>query len=117
MNVLVVDDNAGTRGMIKIILERTGHKVVGEAGDGDSAVKAFCELRPEVVLLDIIMPGKSGVEVLQEIRAIDPAAKVVLVTAVDQDEVSKELLAKGAAAIIYKPFSYDDFGKVLKKIA
>jgi len=117
MKVLIVDDNAGTRSMIKIILERTGHEVVGEAGDGDSAVKAFLELRPEVVLLDIIMPGKSGVEVLKEILAIDPRAKVVLVTAVEQDEVSKELFSKGAAAVIYKPFGYDDFEKVLKRIA
>ncbi|OGS12649.1 MAG: hypothetical protein A2234_05540 [Elusimicrobia bacterium RIFOXYA2_FULL_58_8] len=117
MKILIVDDNAGTRSMIKIILERTGHKVVGEAGDGDSAIKAFAELRPEVVLLDIIMPGKSGIEVLAEIRKTDPAAKVVLVTAIDQDEVNKELFAKGAAAVIYKPFAYDDFDKVLKRIA
>ena len=116
MKVLIVDDNAGTRSMIKIILERSGHKVVGEAGDGDAAIRAFSELRPEVVLLDIIMPGKSGVEVLAEIRKIDPAAKVVLVTAVEQDEVNKELFAKGAAAIIYKPFSYGDFDKVLNRL-
>jgi two-component system chemotaxis response regulator CheY len=116
MKVLIVDDNAGTRSMIKIILERTGHKVVGEAGDGDSAIKAFSELRPEVVFLDIIMPGKSGIEVLVEIRKIDPVAKVVLVTAVEQDEVSKDLFSKGATAIIYKPFGFHDFEKVLKRL-
>ena len=116
MKVLIVDDNAGTRSMIKIIIERTGHQVVGEAGDGDGAIKAFTELRPDVVLLDIIMPGKSGVEVLGELRKLDPAAKVVLVTAIDQDEVNKELFAKGATAIIYKPFGYNDFEKVLKNI-
>lgn len=117
MKVLIVDDNGGTRSMIKIILERIGHEVVGEAGDGDGAIKAFTELRPDLVLLDIIMPGKSGIEVLQDIRKIDPKAKVVLVTAVDQDEVSKDLYSKGAAAIIFKPFGYDDFEKTLKGIA
>jgi len=116
MKVLIVDDNAGTRAMVRIILERIGHEVVGEAGDGDSAIKAFSKLRPEVMFLDIIMPGKSGIEVLEEIRKIDPAAKVILVTAIDQDEVNKELFAKGAAAIIYKPFAYDDFEKTLKRI-
>lgn len=116
MKVLIVDDNAGTRSMMSIILKRTGHEVVGEAGDGESAVKAFKELKPDVVLLDIIMPGKSGVEVLGEIRALDPAAKVIMVTAVEQDIINSELQGKGAAAIIYKPFSFDDFEKAFKKL-
>ena len=116
MKVLIVDDNAGTRSLIRIILKRTGHEVVGEAGDGDSAIKAFAELRPEVVLLDIIMPGKSGLEVLEEIRKIDPGAKVIMVTAVDQDLINKELAGKGVSGIIYKPFSFDDLNKAFKKI-
>ena len=116
MKVLIVDDNSGTRSMIKIILERTGHQVVGEAADGASALKAFASLRPDVVLLDIIMPGMSGVEVLEDIRKIDKAAKVVMVTAVDQDELNAQLLSKGAAGIIYKPFSYDDFEKIFKRL-
>ncbi len=116
MKILIVDDNAGTREMVKLILQRTGHEVAGEADNGEAALKAFKELRPDVVLLDIIMPGKSGLEVLGEIRAIDPEAKVVMLTAVDQDEVNAQLASKGAAAIIYKPFSYDDFEKAFKKI-
>ena len=116
MKVLIVDDNGSTREMVKIILQRTGHEVIGEAGDGDSALKAFSELKPEVVLLDIIMPGKSGLEVLGEMRALDPKAKIVMLTAVDQDEVNAQLLSQGAAAIIYKPFSYDDFEKAFKKL-
>lgn len=116
MKVLIVDDNGSTREMVKIILQRTGHEVVGEAGEGEAAVKAFRDLRPEVVLLDIIMPGKSGLEVLSEIRAIDPAAKVIMLTAVDQDDVNAQLSSRGAAAIIYKPFSYDDFEKAFKRL-
>ena len=114
MKVLIVDDNAGTRSMIKIVMEKTGHEVVGEAWDGESALKAFTDLRPEVVLLDVIMPGKSGVEVLEAIRAIDKAAKVIMVTAIDQDEINSQLLSKGASAIIYKPFGYNDFEKTFK---
>ncbi|OIO05121.1 MAG: hypothetical protein COX65_05370 [Elusimicrobia bacterium CG_4_10_14_0_2_um_filter_56_8] len=116
MKVLIVDDNSGTRSMIKIILERTGHDVVGEAGDGESALKAFSELRPDVVLLDIIMPGKSGLEVLEAIRKINPSAKVIMVTAVEQDEINSQILSKGAAAIIYKPFSFDDFEKAFRRL-
>jgi two-component system chemotaxis response regulator CheY len=117
MKVLIVDDNDGTRSMIKVILRQTGHTVVGEAADGEAGLKAFSELRPDVVLLDVIMPGRSGLEVLADIRKLDPAAKVVMVTAVDQDSVNSDLLSLGATAIIYKPFSYGDFEKTFKKIA
>jgi two-component system chemotaxis response regulator CheY len=115
MKVLIVDDNAGTREMIKVVLHNIGHTVAGEAENGDEAIKAYAELKPDVVLLDVIMPGKSGVEVLAELRKIDPAAKVVMVTAVDQDSVNENLRSMGVAAIIYKPFAIADFVKALKK--
>ena len=60
MRVLIVDDNGLMRGVIRTFLEQGGHEVLGEAGDGAGAVKAFTELRPDVVLLDLIMPGLTG---------------------------------------------------------
>jgi len=117
MKVLIVDDNAMTRTMIKDILEEMHHQVLGEAENGDEAVKAFKELNPELVLLDMIMPGKTGMEVLEILRGINPKAKVVMVTAVQQDEISKKLFEKGATAILFKPFSYGEFEEVLKQIA
>jgi len=111
MKVLIVDDNAEIRSLIRAILENKGHTVAGEAEDGAGALKAFRALRPEVVLLDIIMPGKSGVEVLEDILKIDPAARVIMVTAVEQDLINRRLLLLGAAGIIYKPFSPGDFEK------
>ena len=86
MKILIADDNAGIREMLKLVLQSLGHEVVGEADNGEAAIKAFRELRPEVVMLDIIMPGKTGLAALDEIRALDPAAKVVMLTAVDQDD-------------------------------
>ena len=109
MKVLIVDDNAETRSLIRIILENKGHTVAGEAEDGPGALKAFKKLRPDVVLLDIIMPGRSGVEVLEDIRKIDPAARVIMVTAVAQDTINRRLLLIGADGIIYKPFGAEDF--------
>lgn len=109
MKVLIVDDNADTRSLIRALLEHKGHTVVGEAEDGPGALKAFRELRPEVVLLDIIMPGKSGVEVLEELRKIDPGVNVIMVTAVEQDSINRRLLLLGADGIIFKPFSPDVF--------
>lgn len=114
MKVLVVDDNVMTRDLIKDLLTEMGHQVVGEAENGDQAVKLFSEQRPELVLLDLIMPGKNGIEVLGELKAIDPAAKVMMVTAVQQDIITRELLEKGAAGILHKPFMYDELEAALK---
>lgn len=114
MNVLIVDDNQMTRLMMGDFLKEMHHKVVGEAGDGDSALKAFVELRPEAVLLDIIMPGRSGVEVLEELRKLDPAVKIIMITAVEQEGVDKKLFELGATAILHKPFSYGEFKETIK---
>lgn len=116
MKVIVVDDNGLTRDMIKDLLTEMGHQVVGEADNGNDAVKVFTEQRPELVLMDLIMPGKTGLEALQEIRALDPAAKVVMVTAVQQDPITQQLLDQGATAILHKPFMYDELDAVLKKV-
>jgi len=116
MKVLIVDDNASTRNVLNVILTKAGHEVVGEAEDGQTALKAFVELRPDVVLLDIIMPGISGIVVLEEMRRIDPSAKVIMLTAVDQDEVTRELESKGAAAMIFKPFTYEDLKTALERV-
>ncbi|MCM2266965.1 MAG: response regulator [Elusimicrobiales bacterium] len=117
MKVLVVDDNVLTRSMIKDLLTEMGHLVVGEAGDGNEAIKIFKEQRPELVLLDLIMPGKTGLETLPELKALDPAAKVVMVTAVQQEVITTELMEKGATGILHKPFMYDELEALLKKLA
>lgn len=117
MKVMLVDDNVLTRSMIKDLLTEMGHQVVGEAGDGDEAVRVFKEAKPELVLLDLIMPGKTGMEALPELRAIDPAAKIVMVTAVQQEVISQELLDKGATGILHKPFMYDELEALLKTLA
>ena len=113
MRVLIVDDNTGAREMLRVVLKKLKHEVAGEAGDGDSALRTFAELRPEVVLLDIIMPGKSGVEVMDEMLKIDPAVKVIVITAANQDAVRRDIKAK-AAAVIYKPFSWEELETAFK---
>lgn len=117
MRVLIVDDNSDVRDLLRVIVESRGHSVVGEAGDGLSALRAFSELLPDLVLLDIVMPGKSGVEVLEGIKRIDPDARVFIVTAVEQDGLNRRLLLLGAAGIIYKPFKDDDIDKAFSAAA
>lgn len=117
MKVLLVEDNALTRYTIKSLLDKLGHEVVAEAEDGAAAVKCFKESKPDVVFLDLILPGKSGVEILEDLRAVDPAARVVIVTAVEQDEIDRRLADRGVSAILRKPFSFDDFKALMKELA
>ncbi|HCC48243.1 MAG TPA: response regulator [Elusimicrobia bacterium] len=117
MKVLLVEDNALTRYTIKSLVEKLGHEVVAEAENGEEAVKCFREFKPDVVFLDLILPGKSGVEILEELRAVDPAARVVVITAVEQEEIDKRLSDKGVSAILRKPFSFEDFKTLMKSLA
>src|SRR3989338_9176305 len=116
MKVLLVEDNALTRSTIKALLVKLGHEVVAEADTGEKAVEYFAEFKPEVVFLDIILPGKSGLEALEEIIEIDPKASVVVITAVDQDEIDSRLYDKGVGAILRKAFSFDDFKMLMKDL-
>ena len=117
MRILLVEDNALTRYTIKSLLNKLGHEVVAEAEDGPGAVECFKEFKPDVVFLDLILPGKSGVEILEDLRAVDPAARIVVITAVEQDEIDKRLADKGVNAILRKPFSFDDFKLLMKDLA
>ncbi len=112
MKVLLVEDNALTRNTVTALLTKLGHEVVAEAENGEKAVKYFTEFKPDIVFLDIIMPGKSGIDVLQDLRNLDPLVRVVVITAMDQDDVDRRLYDKGVHAILRKPFCLEDF-KVL----
>jgi len=114
MKVIIVDDNDLMRDVLRLFLEQLKHEVLAEASDGVSAIKAFTELRPEVVLLDLVMPGMTGLDVLAKVRELDPAAKVVIITAVEQGAMDKTILEQGAAAILRKPFSSEELDAVMK---
>jgi two-component system, chemotaxis family, chemotaxis protein CheY len=102
--VLIVDDSMLMRHMVREILACDGWQVVGEASDGQEAVEKYRQLRPDAVTLDIIMPGATGVSVLQAIRQIAPEAKVVVVSALNQTKLISEAIRSGAQDFIAKPF-------------
>jgi two-component system chemotaxis response regulator CheY len=105
IRVLIVDDALLIRQMLRSILTRSDYQVVGEAADGDEAVNRFRELRPDVVLLDIMMPTVDGMTALRQILAVDPAARVVMCSALDQKHVISQALDAGARDFINKPFT------------
>ena len=117
MKVLIVEDNALTRHTIKSLLNRLGHEVVGEAEDSVGAVRCFTELKPDVVFLDLLLPGKSGAEVFDNLRKINAKSKIVIITAVEQEEIDRQFADRGADAIMRKPFSFDEFKNLLKSIS
>ena len=111
--VLVVDDAAFMRKMVSDVLARGGHEVAGEAGDGAEAVARFKELAPEVVTLDITMPGKDGLDALREIIELDPSARVVMCSALGQESKVLESIKLGARDFVVKPFQP---GRVLEAV-
>ena len=105
--VLVVDDAAFMRKMVSDALTKGGHEVVGEAGNGVEAVAQYQALKPEVTTLDITMPEKDGLAALKEIIAIDPAARVIMCSALGQESKVLESIKAGARDFVVKPFQPD----------
>lgn len=102
--LLIVDDAVIMRMRIRDIAREAGWEIAGEATNGKEAVVRYQELGPDLVTLDIVMPTMDGVEALREIRRVDPQARVVMVSAVDQREKLTECIRLGAKDFIVKPF-------------
>jgi two-component system chemotaxis response regulator CheY len=105
------------RQLIRDIIEPEGFEVVGEAADGRAAVEEFSRLQPDIVTMDIVMPKRSGIDAVKEILALDPTAKVAMVSALGQESLVTEALAAGAVDYIVKPFKPDSVIATLRKIA
>ncbi|MCF8564765.1 response regulator [Alicyclobacillus tolerans] len=113
--ILVVDDAAFMRMMIKDILVKNGYEVVGEAGDGAQAVEKYQELKPDLVTLDITMPDVDGIEALRKIRSVDPGAKVIMCSAMGQQAMVIDAIQAGAKDFIVKPFQAERVLEAIRK--
>lgn len=115
LNVMLVDDSAFMRNMLKKLVEESGGSVVGEAGDGGEAITKYSELKPNLVFMDIMMPNVNGIEALKGIMASDKTAKIIMCTSVGQEKVVNEAVEAGASDFVVKPFTKDDIDSIIKK--
>jgi AmiR/NasT family two-component response regulator len=105
--VLIAEDEALIRLDLKEMLQEEGYDVVGEAGDGEQAVKLAEELRPDIVILDVKMPVLDGISAAERIVG-DKIAPVVMLTAFSQRDLVERAVAAGAMAYVVKPFGKAD---------
>lgn len=115
-NILICDDAAFMRMMIKDILGKNGYNVVGEAENGAKAVEKYTELKPDLVLMDITMPEMDGIAALKKIKASDPGATVIMCSAMGQQAMVIESIQAGAKDFIVKPFQPDRVIEAVKKV-
>ena len=101
--ILIVDDSVFARDILGLNVKRGGHEVVGFAGDGEQALKMFKSRHPELVILDYLMAGKNGMEVLEEIITHDPNARVIMVSGSGDHTVEERALRAGAKVFMGKP--------------
>lgn len=114
--VLIVDDAAFMRMMLKDILEKNGFEVIGEAPNGVKAVELYKNVKPDIVTMDITMPDMDGIEAVKKIKAIDAAAKIIMCSAMGQQNMVMEAIKAGARDFIVKPFQGDRVVEAIKKV-
>jgi two-component system chemotaxis response regulator CheY len=110
--VLIVDDSMVMRSMIRDVLTKNGFNVVGQAKNGVEAVALYTQLKPDMVTMDVVMPGETGIEVIKKLVAIDPLARVLMVSGLNQ----KNLVIQ-AMEYVVKPFEADDLLKAALKVS
>jgi len=115
VNVLIVDDLAFIKIVLRDIIEKAGFRVVGEASNGEQAITMYQDTRPDVVLMDITMPGMDGLTALKKIREVDQTARVIICSALGQQQLIVQAIQLGAKDFIVKPFQPQRVVSALKK--
>jgi len=113
--VLICDDAAFMRMMIKDILTKNGYEIAGEAENGMKAIEKYNETNPDLVMMDITMPEMDGIQALKKIKEGDPSANVIMCSAMGQQAMVIESIQSGAKDFIVKPFNQDRVLEAVKK--
>jgi two-component system chemotaxis response regulator CheY len=118
-NILIVDDSIFMRKMLSDILVKEGHQIVGEAENAREAIELYKKIKPDLVTLDIIMPEVEGLDAISSLKAmikVKAQAKVVMVSAMGQEDVVSECMEAGAKDFIVKPFKPSNVAGVVKNV-
>lgn len=116
-SVLVVDDSMVMRKGLKAILAQGGYTVVGEAADGDEAVKMYEETKPDFVTMDINMPKMNGIDAVSQIMSSHTDARIIVISSADDKDTIMEALKRGAKYYILKPVTYEKVLDAIDKIS
>jgi len=114
--VMLVDDASFMRMMLKNILVGSGYEVIGEAENGAKAVEQFKALKPDLVIMDIIMPEMGGIDAVREIIKGNPTAKILMCSSMGQQSLVVEAIQAGAKDFIVKPFQPSNVLEAVKKV-
>jgi two-component system chemotaxis response regulator CheY len=117
LRVLVVDDSLVARSLLKEFIDCCGHQVVAEAETLQGSLDAYREHKPDLVTLDLSLADTDGVTVLKALRAMDPNARVLVVSANVEGSVHEAVQAAGAVGFLSKPFSLADVNRVLTRFS
>ncbi len=117
IRVLLADDHLITReGICRLLEDESDLKVIGEAADGEEAVRMVTEAQPDVVIMDVAMPKLNGIEATRQIKLIRPATAVLILSAYDDDEYVFGLLEAGAAGYLLKTASGDELVHAIRAV-
>lgn len=114
--IMVVDDTAFMRAMIREMISGSGHEIVAEAKNGEEAVRLYSNAKPDVMTMDITMPDMDGVTALKNIRKIDPQAKVIMCSAMGQHAMVLDAIQAGAKDFIVKPLQQHRLLEAIDKV-
>jgi len=113
--ILIVDDAKFMRTLVKDALVPRGHEIIGEAENGVEAVQLYKKLRPDLVTMDITMREKDGIEAAEEILLFDPNARIIMVTALGQENLLTRAIKIGVKDFVVKPFPPERLQKAADK--
>ena len=114
--IMIVDDSSFMRGTLKYIVENAHHKVIGTAKEGKEALELYTKFKPDLLLMDILMEGMDGIAALKAIRKQDKKAKVIMVTALGQEQKQNEAKKLGASGYIRKPFKQEEITNEINRV-
>jgi two-component system chemotaxis response regulator CheY len=116
IRVLLVDDSTYIRTVLSSIIVEAGFEVVGEAADGEEAIRKYIDLKPDIVLMDVIMEPMNGMAATEAILDKDPAALILMVTVLEAKEILVDLIKIGAKGYITKPFSKEEIAEKVREV-